>query len=446
MELQDYLKLYPNTSACDRIKTHSFPKLANQVQGTPLMNTTVWNRLYLYDLIVCDIDLYDSTAPNYNGIVAADYLGRFGKIRANNPNAVILGYFSAGDVKIANNCMSFSNTFAKGFDPSWYMRDKAGGIVKLFYLPAPTNMWTSMQNVTTPVNSYIPTLIKNLVLPSGNMDGVFYDWMNSRINWLNTRTPQPPAPGDQGLDINNDGVQETGAQLDAAWLAGFRTLLANTRMMLPNDFLIMGNIGWGYDPPDFENNVNGAMIEQFQIAGTPPWKQQVRNYYRYCTFGPKPKTAFIMGVDNDPNNFNMMRYGLASALMFDGYFCFTRNGGYLDARWYDEYAVNLNTGVANENVDLKGWLGAPLGPSFNVANSSELLSVNLDGVFDADNKVWRRDFENGIALVNPSTNLVTVNLGGTFRKIKGKVDPTFNNGTTLTSIDMPPKSGAVLMR
>jgi hypothetical protein len=206
MELQDYLKLYPNTSACDRIKTHAFPKLANQVQGTPLMNTTVWNRLYLYDLIVCDIDLYDSTAPNYNGIVAADYLGRFGKIRANNPNAVILGYFSAGDVKIANNCMSFSNTFAKGFDPSWYMRDKAGGIVKLFYLPAPTNMWTSMQNVTTPVNSYIPTLIKNLVLPSGNMDGVFYDWMNSRINWLNTRTPQPPAPGDQGLDINNDGV------------------------------------------------------------------------------------------------------------------------------------------------------------------------------------------------------------------------------------------------
>ena len=41
--------------------------------------------------------------------------------------------------------------------------------------------------------------------------------------------------------------------------------------------------------------------------------------------------------------------------------------------------------------------------------------------------VWRRDFDNGIVLVNPKGNgSQTVSLGGTFTKLKGTQAPTVN--------------------
>src|SRR5256886_14463968 len=52
--------------------------------------------------------------------------------------------------------------------------------------------------------------------------------------------------------------------------------------------------------------------------------------------------------------------------------------------------------------------------------------------------VWRRDFENGLVLVNPSsTATVTVPLGGTF------VQP---NGSVVTSVLLGPHTGLTLRR
>lgn len=447
MELIDYLKMYPDTSTSDRIKKHSFPKLANQVMGTPVMNTTVWDRLWLYDLIVCDIELYDKNAVIYNNIVGSDYLGRFGKIRQANPNAVILGYFSVGDVKpTPGSAMSFTNIFNSGFKNEWYMKDVAGGIIKLFFLPAPTNQWTSMQNPTTDVNKYIPELIKNIVLPSGMMDGVFYDWLNSKMAFINHRNPPPPAPGDQLADINNDGVAESDADLNAAWLNGLTTLLNNTRMMLPNNFLIMGNIGYGYDTSDYKNLVNGVEIEKFQIPGTPSWSQQMRNYYNYQNFGPKPKISFLLATDDNASNFTYHRFSLASALMFDGYYCFTNRGGYLSSRWADEFSVNISTGLGAERVDFKGWMGQPLGKAYNFYNNQETLEsvLNLNNTL-AETKIFRRDFENAVVIINPTPSDVVLNLNGTYRKIRGTLDTTFNDGSTITQLTLTARSGAVLL-
>ena len=61
-------------------------------------------------------------------------------------------------------------------------------------------------------------------------------------------------------------------------------------------------------------------------------------------------------------------------------------------------------------------------------------------------KVWRRDFGNGIVLVNPTGESKMIDLGGTFRKIKGFCDPQFNDGSELNSIELPPASGVLLLR
>jgi hypothetical protein len=61
--------------------------------------------------------------------------------------------------------------------------------------------------------------------------------------------------------------------------------------------------------------------------------------------------------------------------------------------------------------------------------------------------VYRRDFQNGIILVNPKGNGTrTVNLGGTFRKLKGTQAPSINNGALVTSVTLKDRDGIVLLR
>ncbi len=60
--------------------------------------------------------------------------------------------------------------------------------------------------------------------------------------------------------------------------------------------------------------------------------------------------------------------------------------------------------------------------------------------------IWRRDFDNGIVLVNPSSSALSVPLGGTFRRILGTADPAVNDGTTLTTATVPAGDGLFLIR
>jgi hypothetical protein len=153
-----------------------------------------------------------------------------------------------------------------------------------------------------------------------------------------------------------------------------------------------------------------------------------------------------------------MRFTLASTLLFDGYFGFAsgKPGGadYDSTWWYDEFSVNTQTGVAVEAPEYKGYLGEALGPAFNAVEPTEQLVDTLgigSGLVDftnkmAETKVWRRDFEHGIVLVNPTGTSVTVDLWGTFRKIQDTRDPVFNDGSEVNTIVLPPTSGVVLLR
>lgn len=50
--------------------------------------------------------------------------------------------------------------------------------------------------------------------------------------------------------------------------------------------------------------------------------------------------------------------------------------------------------------------------------------------------VWRRDFEKGIVLVNPTPSTVTIDLEEPYRKILGTVDPVLNDGSVVTSVSI----------
>ncbi len=122
------------------------------------------------------------------------------------------------------------------------------------------------------------------------------------------------------------------------------------------------------------------------------------------------------------------RYGYASSLMDNAYYSFTDNDKqYHGVEWFDEFDANL---------------GAAISPPPTVPNGAW------------QNDVYRRDFVNGIALVNPKGNRPrTVTLETDFVKLTSNTsavdtacskyhhDTTVNNGATVRTVTLDERDG-----
>jgi len=105
----------------------------------------------------------------------------------------------------------------------------------------------------------------------------------------------------------------------------------------------------------------------------------------------------------------------------------------------------------------KGYLGDPLGPAYDTNNVAVKLDDLLekagwvageDDAEDINTRVWRRDYRNGTALVNPteSSKLVSGLGDQTYRKIIGLQDPVHNNGIVITdTLTVASGDGYILM-
>ena len=82
---------------------------------------------------------------------------------------------------------------------------------------------------------------------------------------------------------------------------------------------------------------------------------------------------------------------------------------------------------------------------FNVGRESSQVWLDSVYVFPGNPNVFRRDFDNGIVVVNATPTSKTVNLDGTFKRILGTQDPV-NNGVTLSSVTIPAYDSALLIR
>lgn len=425
-------------SLSERLSLHGFPRLMNQIQSCCLYPQvkSLLNDVHFWDLIVLNAELAENIP---------EYVGPNGKIRSRNPNAVIVAYFSGQDV-YPGISQPLTNRYRKGLAPEWYLRDKNGKILPLYRLKS--GEWTDALNVTTALNEYLPKFLNKNVFRTEALDGVFYDWASTSISSMNHRK----LPGLDHIDIDNDGKADPDKELDRLWIQGWLTMLRNSRSIFPQNALIIGNGGWSTGD-EYAPELNGIMVEQFlkmkkRDAERYGWGAQMRSYAFYQNHSFPPRISIIMSNDNNQRNFARVRFALASTLLFDGYFCFTNDtGAYRNCRWYDEYSVDLHSGAAVHKLQNKGYLGAPLGSAFNVADPGETLeSVLMEDKKKAENQVWRRDFENGIVLVNPDNEPHNIVLGSSYRKIRGNVDPDFNDGNTVDKILLSPESGVVLLK
>jgi hypothetical protein len=257
-------------------------------------------------------------------------------------------------------------------------------------------------------SDYLASFVSREILSTKLWDNVFYDNAWEGINWFTAGK----------ADFNIDGIADT--DVDSHWRNGYTNLFEATRRLAGDKYLIVGNIGPGH--AEYSTTMNGALIESFPEFG---WTSAMKAYNAQASNGTKPKVIIInVNTHNtgNKNDFKLMRFGLASTLMGDGYYSFDYGDqDHNQTWWYDEYNVNLGTPV-NSAV------------SFSGQNQFQ------------DNDVWKREYSNGIAIVNPTSQTKDVDLGGDYEKIIGTQDPKVNDGSITDRIKIAPKDGILMLK
>jgi hypothetical protein len=395
---------FPCLAGAAELKS-SYPRLANYFLKWRISDAEV-KELAKWDVLILDMETQENSRAQLQ------------EIRRLNPEVIILAYITSQEIidDISNyNEAYLRQEVAKNIVDGWWLKDAQGQKVCNW----PGTSMLNLSNNTLPdsqgnrFNDYLPEFVINNLKSSGLWDGVFYDNTWGDVSWVNSGN----------LDVNNDGEKDSAAQADNLWAAGFKKMLAKTRSLAGKDFIIVGN-GNVYFP--YQSLLNGMMLEHFpsswENGGT--WSGSMATYLRLPGTNVYPQIPVINVYDKNQNNFTHFRFGLTSALLGDGFYSFdydvTSHG---QTWWYDEYDVNLGT--------------AQSAPYNLLDNSSQKLKPGL----------WRRDFKNGVVIVNSTNKKQTYVLNKEeLEKIKGNQDPAFNNGQRVNYVQLAPSDGGIFLK
>ncbi len=250
-------------------------------------------------------------------------------------------------------------------------------------------------------------------------------------------------------DCSNKEVTDDYDAFDAAWYDGCRNFLDYLRSRLSGKALISNTSGEYYEV------LNGAIYEGYPgnwVNDRPEtyeeWAERTvgeNGYIHVSRSGHMPNYTLAETYEDEemPNedgsydnpfdkpgfvpDYQKMRYGLTTALLGDGYFSYeisTAGHGSLGLMWFDEYD---NAGKG------RGYLGQPV-------EEARIIMTAGNG------SVWRREYEHGTVICNPTDARVTIDLGGTYWLIKGKQVPDINSGKSLDEVTIGPRDGRILLK
>jgi hypothetical protein len=382
------------------IPVQAAPLLANYYLAWNLDDGTV-RELAKWDVVITDME---------NQVSNPDQLR---KLRELNPNIKILAYITSQEIMNGIPPGAMRKKLASGIKDDWYLYDTNRSKMSFWSGTSLLNMTPSCptDGQGYKFNKYLAHFVADQILSSGLWDGVFFDNTWQDVNWFTKGQ----------ADINLDGQAEQGSDVDNQWRAGYRFLFNETRRIIDSKYVIVGNTGPGHK--QYREELNGVMLETFPEFG---WKYSAEVLDYQTNGGPGPRLVMVNSNTKNTGNrsdYREMRFGLTSALMYNDYFSFDYGtSDHTQTWWYDEYSVKL---------------GTPLGTPTSIDNSKTRYD---------ENTVWQREYTNGIALVNPSGGLRTVDLGSDYEKINGTQDRNVNNGQITNQVQIGPKDGIVMLR
>jgi hypothetical protein len=278
--------------------------------------------------------------------------------------------------------------------PDWFLRDAHGN--PLVFEDYPTS---HVMDVGNTAYQHTGAARVSRVAKEHHFDGLFLDDANASLRWV----------------IAGGSAACVTYPTTAKWQAAVYSFLSNVAPQLHQaGLLVVANIGGSIITrglwQKWNGPIDGAMEESFTDGGTGPdsttngrWPPKLAHALWSETTGKISLDHAVTGTRQGA------RYALATMLLAArGKNLFSASIGYSREVWWPEYTT------ANS-------LGRPLG-AYRVLR----------------NGVYRRDFTNGLVLVNPGARTAsTVRLGGSYSGSGlGKV----------TGVSLAPTSGLVLVR
>jgi hypothetical protein len=318
------------------------------------------------------------------------------RLKAGNPNLKVLMYVDmmSSDTRDPSGVSDFAGyAVAEANHADWFLRDANGN--PLVFKDYPT---AYLMDVANAAYQDAGTVRVSRLARAGGFDGVFLDDANASLRWV-------IAGGSAACVTYPTTVQ---------WQAAVYSFLSNVAPQLHQaDLLVVANIGGSTITPGlwqkWNGPIDGAMEESFTNGGTGPdsiangqWPAKLSHALWSEETGKISLDHAVTGTRDGA------RYALATMLLAAGRKnLFSASIGYSHEVWWPEYTT------ANS-------LGSPI-RAYRVLR----------------NGVYRRDFTNGVVLVNPARAARKVRLGGTF------------SGSGLhevTSVSLAPTSAVVLVK
>ena len=409
-----------------------FPRLGAYLIGGPLDPGTVAHIGAMQAIIITGYEGF----PGLQAHVA--------NAKAANPNMKVTAYVKINS-QVPTNNPGYQGELNQMAAANWWVRAgyPSGGIATEFgggenavnivqshtstnapYPGGPTSPMTVRQWMAQYANHYFGPGI------ASNLDGVFTDNFYfqpravsgglNQADWLDNGTEQP----------------DSNATTQQNWRDAYVDWDTQMRAAMGSQYMHWGNVAdWnpGNDITGYKGLLNGGVMEHTLPAyeSGQGWTGMM-NFYKVVMTNLAPFNGegpyAIFQNDGSPTDYQGMRYGLGSCLLDNGYYYAAPNGQYNAIAWFDEFSQNLGQPIAGPNNPTNGTY------------SNGGLTVWKQGV-------WRRDFQNGIALVNPKGNGVqTVTLETTYQHFSGTQDPSVNNGQSVTSVTLNDRDGVILLR
>jgi len=322
------------------------------------LDTTVLDEYARYDQLVLDIDPLSPYRPD---ILA--------QLRARHPGLRVLGYVTGDDIWFANSADSLNHF------PTVYrrtVRDLGGFLYNRIdgteFAHCNVNLALRDGNGRYVVAEAVADLFASQ-LATGLWDGLFLDEYCHDPTWRQDPTHQ--------FDWARAGYSSY-AEFLAAWEAGTDTLASRLRRDAGPGVRLVGNCGDSAEHGAF----NGWMRENFPFQRGGTWFDNMLvdplGYLADDRDFVQPSSNYLfsalVGVDGDEytaNNTRVVRFGLGSAALGDGYGVFGPHSadiadGLYYQWWYDEYSVDLSSGQAMTDLAHTHWLGNPLAAPYQM--------------------------------------------------------------------------------
>lgn len=247
-----------------------------------------------------------------------------------------------------------------------------------------------------------------------------------------------PGSSNYGRAIASNPSNEAGIRANKGWLGrplGPRERIYSDAVFAPQNNLV-GN-------GSFDSSIDGWQLRNLQ--GNRDTATKFHGAASLRTTGHSSFTGSVGGASIRGPLINLVQgreYTLSFAL---------RSSKPRDVYLRLDYSSNQGLVLATQRWTRVVWTmtatsSGSFRPIINLGRESSTVWIDDLHVFDGDPNIFRRDFDNGVVVVNATPNGQTVNLGETLLRIQGTGQDGINNGASVISVYLPPYDAAILVR